>query len=101
MPSPDWLMPLRQCEWVVYAKRPFAGPEQDLAYLSRYTHRVATSNSRLIAFDERGGTFRWNESANGGGSESFSGACPDCGSQLEFAGMREAPRVRLQRVRVM
>jgi Putative transposase len=37
----DWLMPLRQCEWVVYAKRPFAGPEAVLAYLSRYTHRVA------------------------------------------------------------
>jgi len=42
-----WLMPLRQCEWVVYAKRPFAGPEAVLAYLSRYTHRVAISNSRL------------------------------------------------------
>ena len=41
--------PLRQCEWVVYAKRPFAGPEAVLAYLSRYTHRVAISNSRLIA----------------------------------------------------
>src|ERR1019366_6969416 len=40
----DWLMPLRQCEWVVYAKRPFAGPEAVLAYLSRYTHRVAISN---------------------------------------------------------
>ena len=45
----DWLMPLRQCEWVVYAKRPFSGPEQVLAYLSRYTHRVAISNSRLVA----------------------------------------------------
>ena len=57
----DWLMPLRQCEWVVYAKRPFAGPEQVLAYLSRYTHRVAISNSRLIANDERGVTFRWKD----------------------------------------
>jgi hypothetical protein len=57
----DWLMPLRQCEWVVYAKPPFAGPEQVLAYLSRYTHRVAISNSRLIAFDERGVTFRWKD----------------------------------------
>jgi len=54
----DWLQPLRQCEWVVYAKRPFAGPEAVLAYLSRYTHRVAISNSRLIALDERGVTFR-------------------------------------------
>jgi hypothetical protein len=57
----DWLTPLRQCEWVVYAKRPFAGPEQVLAYLSRYTHRVAIANSRLIACDERGVTFRWKD----------------------------------------
>jgi hypothetical protein len=57
----DWLMPLRQCEWVVYAKRPFAGPEQVLAYLSRYTHRVAIANSRLIACDDRGVTFRWKD----------------------------------------
>jgi hypothetical protein len=57
----DWLMPLRQREWVVYAKRPFAGPEAVLAYLSRYTHRVAISNSRLIAHDDRGVTFRWKD----------------------------------------
>jgi hypothetical protein len=57
----DWLAPLRQCEWVVYAKRPFAGPEAVLAYLSRYTHRVAISNSRLLACDERGVTFRWKD----------------------------------------
>jgi hypothetical protein len=57
----DWLMPLRQCEWVVYAKRPFAGPEAVLAYLSRYTHRVAISNSRLVDLDERGVTFRWKD----------------------------------------
>ena len=56
-----WLAPLRKCEWVVYAKRPFAGPEAVLAYLSRYTHRVAISNSRLIAIDERGITFRWKD----------------------------------------
>ena len=56
-----WLAPLRQCEWVVYAKRPFAGPEAVLAYLSRYTHRVAISNSRLLALDERGVTFRWKD----------------------------------------
>ena len=54
-------MPLRQCEWVVYAKRPFAGPEAVLAYLSRYTHRVAISNSRLVASDDRGVTFRWKD----------------------------------------
>jgi Zn finger protein HypA/HybF involved in hydrogenase expression len=53
-----WLQPLRQCEWVVYAKRPFAGPEAVLAYLSRYTHRVAISNRRLIALDEQGVTFK-------------------------------------------
>ena len=56
-----WLAPLRRCEWVVYAKRPFAGPDAVLAYLSRYTHRVAISNSRLIALDERGVTFRWKD----------------------------------------
>jgi hypothetical protein len=56
-----WLAPLRQCEWVVYAKRPFAGPQAVLAYLSRYTHRVAISNSRLMALDERGVTFRWKD----------------------------------------
>ena len=56
-----WLAPLRQCEWVVYAKRPFAGPAAVLAYLSRYTHRVAISNSRLLSLDERGVTFRWKD----------------------------------------
>jgi hypothetical protein len=56
-----WMTPLRQCEWVVYAKRPFAGPAAVLAYLSRYTHRVAISNSRLIAMDEHGVTFRWKD----------------------------------------
>jgi hypothetical protein len=56
-----WLVPLRQCEWVVYAKRPFAGPQAVLAYLSRYTHRVAISNSRLIAMDEHGVTFWWKD----------------------------------------
>ena len=56
-----WLAPLRQFEWVVYAKRPFAAPEAVLAYLSRYTHRVAIANSRLVAMDERGVTFRWKD----------------------------------------
>ena len=46
---------------VVYAKRPFAGPAAVLAYLSRYTHRVAISNSRLLAMDEHGVTFRWKD----------------------------------------
>jgi hypothetical protein len=57
----EWLAPLRQCEWVVYAKRPFAGPAAVLAYLARYTHRVAISNSRLLAMDEQGITFRWKD----------------------------------------
>ena len=57
----NWLAPLKKCEWVVYAKRPFAGPEAVLAYLSRYTHRVAIANSRLIALDKQGVTFRWKD----------------------------------------
>jgi len=52
------LTPLRKKNWFVYAKRPFAGPEAVLAYLSRYTHRIAISNSRLIALDDRGVSFR-------------------------------------------
>ena len=55
------LAPLRKAEWVVYAKRPFGGPEAVLAYLSRYTHRVAIANSRLIACDAQGVTFRWKD----------------------------------------
>lgn len=53
-----YLAPLRRAEWVVYAKRPFGGPQAVLAYLSRYTHRVAIANSRLIACDRTGVTFR-------------------------------------------
>ncbi|MEE9195334.1 MAG: IS91 family transposase [Alphaproteobacteria bacterium] len=55
------LAPLRKINWVVYAKRPFAGAEAVLAYLSRYTHRVAIANSRLIAFDGRCVTFKWKD----------------------------------------
>ena len=55
------LAPLRRSEWVVYAKRPFAGPQAVLAYLARYTHRVAISNSRLLALDEKGVTFKWKD----------------------------------------
>ena len=57
----DLLAPLRRIDWVVYAKKPFAGPDQVLAYLSRYTHRVAISNSRLIAFDGKTVTFKWKD----------------------------------------
>jgi hypothetical protein len=56
-----YMAPLRRAEWVVYAKRPFGGPQAVLAYLSRYTHRVAISNSRLIAFDSNGVTFKWKD----------------------------------------
>jgi hypothetical protein len=55
------LSPVRKKRWVVYAKPPFAGPEAVLAYLSRYTHRVAISNRRLIASDETGVTFRYKD----------------------------------------
>jgi len=57
----QFVAPLRSCEWVVYAKRPFAGPAAVLAYLSRYTHRVAISNSRLLGMDEHGVRFRWKD----------------------------------------
>ncbi len=46
---------------MIYAKRPFAGPQAVLAYLARYTHRVAISNSRLVALDEKGVTFKWKD----------------------------------------
>src|SRR5229473_2626114 len=56
-----FLAPLREVEWVVNAKKPFGGPQAVLAYLSRYTHRVAISNSRLISFDDAGVTFKWED----------------------------------------
>jgi hypothetical protein len=59
------LAPLRNIEWIVYAKRPFAGPEQVLAYLARYTHRVAISNHRLTAIDDERVTFTWRDYRDG------------------------------------
>ena len=56
-----YLAPLRRAEWVVYSKRPFGGPEAVLAYLSRYTHRIAIANSRLVAFDGERVTFTWKD----------------------------------------
>src|SRR6201981_66298 len=53
--------PLRHIKWVVYCKAPFAGPEQVLRYLSRYTHRVAISNRRLMAADNGAIAFRWKD----------------------------------------
>jgi hypothetical protein len=55
------LSPVRSKRWAVYAKPPFAGPEAVLAYLSRYTHRVAISNRRLLAFNKTGVTFRYKD----------------------------------------
>ena len=62
----DWLKPLHRTEWVVYAKRPFAGPTAVLEYLSRYTHRVAIANSRLISLNEKGVSFKWKDYRNKG-----------------------------------
>jgi len=62
----DWIRPLRKKEWVVYAKRPFAGPAAVLAYLSRYTHRVAIANSRLIGLNNGNVTFKWKDYRNKG-----------------------------------
>jgi Putative transposase/Transposase zinc-binding domain len=56
-----YLAPLRETKWVVYAKRPFAGPAQVLAYLARYTHRVAISNSRLTSLADGKVSFRWKD----------------------------------------
>jgi hypothetical protein len=56
-----WLAPFRKSEWVVYAKPPFGGPEAVLAYLSRYTHRVAISNARLISADDQTVAFHWKD----------------------------------------
>lgn len=57
----NWLKPLRQIDWIVYAKKPFAGPKQVLAYLARYTHRVAIANSRLLDFDGKRVAFKWKD----------------------------------------
>lgn len=56
-----WIAPLRKAEWVVHAKPPFGGPEAVLAYLSRYTHRVAISNTRLVSADAETVSFRWKD----------------------------------------
>jgi Putative transposase/Transposase zinc-binding domain len=61
-----FLAPLRKKNWFVYAKPPFAGPETVLAYLARYTHRVAISNSRLIALNKAGVTFRYKDYRHNG-----------------------------------
>jgi hypothetical protein len=56
-----YLKPLREIDWVVYAKEPFAGPRQVLRYLSRYTHRIAISNRRLVSADQNGVAFKYKD----------------------------------------
>jgi predicted Zn-ribbon and HTH transcriptional regulator len=60
-----WLRTLFRHDWVVYAKRPFGGPQHALRYLGAYTHRVAISNHRLVALEDGNVTFRWRDSAHG------------------------------------
>src|SRR6202163_1680935 len=64
------LAPLRTTEWLVYAKKPFAGPKQVLAYLARYTHRVAIANSRLVDLDETHVSFLWKDYRESGDHQS-------------------------------
>src|ERR1700704_2480938 len=64
-----YLAPLRKIEWVVYAKHPFAGPSQVLAYLARYTHRVAIANGRLVALSAGNVSFRWKDYRQDGNSK--------------------------------
>jgi len=66
-----YLAPLRRAKWVVYSKRPFAGPQQVLNYLGRYTHRIAISNNRLLAVDDGKVRFRWKDYRNGGRSRTM------------------------------
>ena len=72
-----YLAPLRKTEWVVYAKKPFGGPHAVLAYLSRYTHRVAIANSRLIALEHGKVSFRWKDYRAGGASKVMTLAAPE------------------------
>jgi hypothetical protein len=60
----SWLRPLFRKDWIIYSKPPFGGPEYVLHYLGRYTHRVAISNHRLLAFENGAVTFRWRDSAH-------------------------------------
>jgi Putative transposase len=67
-----YLAPVRDVEWVVYAKRPFAGPAQVLDYVGRYTHRVAISNDRLVSMEEGKVRFRWKDYRNGNRQKTMS-----------------------------
>jgi hypothetical protein len=61
----EYVRQLRQKAWVVYAKRPFAGPEQVIEYVGRYTHRVAISNRRIVGMDDEAVSFRWKDYRDG------------------------------------
>jgi hypothetical protein len=61
-----WLNRIARREWVVYAKRPFGGPQQVLKYLARYTHRVAIANQRLVALQDGHVSFRWKDYTHAG-----------------------------------
>jgi hypothetical protein len=61
----DYLRELREKAWVVYAKRPFAGPQQVIEYVGRYTHSVALSNHRIVAMDDETVSFRWKDYRDG------------------------------------
>ena len=64
-PARELLKRASRTTWVVYAKRPLAGPQQVVRYLSRYTHRIAISNSRLVAYDGEEVAFVWRDRAHG------------------------------------
>jgi hypothetical protein len=63
---PRYLAPVRRIDWIVYAKKPFAGPQQVLRYLARYTHRIAISNRRIVSVDDRQVGFTWKDYRDGG-----------------------------------
>jgi hypothetical protein len=101
----EYLAPSRKVEWVVYSKRPFGGPEAVLAYLSRYTHRVAISNSRLLACDGDGVPFKLHWLKNWGGRSGCSAlgsskliiADGTCHPVLAFLMVRESTYSRAPR----
>jgi Putative transposase len=95
-----YLAPLRNKDWVVYAKHPFGGPEEVLRYLARYTHRVAISSCRLISLDDKGVTFKWKDYRLDG-AERYNrvmtlpvhefirpDACLACGHRIRYYGFR-------------
>ena len=72
-----FLRPLFRQNWIVYAKPPFGGPHHVLGYLARYTHRVAITNHRLVAFDGEQVTFRWKDYAQGNKKRMMTLAAPE------------------------